>query len=203
MSLLYYSEYFGRKFLRISPWTRPSRRVHGIVYSCDLLLPLPSTLSSVLCPATVVPICQLSLNRRRRAGRHRHRLDPVLRPVGNGATVVTGNRPARRSVPISQSLTRLHVDRHSAQTGLKLVFGCLNVRSLTNKVDDLRTLLQEQSIDVMLLTETWHDADSISIRRFRTEGFNVIEHARPRVRDSTQCVQTMAVSLSSLRVEHV
>ena len=83
------------------------------------------------------------------------------------------------------------------------MFGCLNVRSLTNKVDDLRTLLQEQSIDVMLLTETWHDADSISIRRFRTEGFNVIEHARPRVRDSTQCVQTMAVSLSSLRVEHV
>jgi len=30
-----------------------------------------------------------------------------------------------------------------------------------------------------------YDADFISIRRFRTEGFDVIERARPRVRDST------------------
>ena len=58
---------------------------------------------------------------------------PVLRPVGNGATVITGNRPARRSdLPGSPSLMRVHVDRHSVPTGLKFVFGCLNVRSLTN-----------------------------------------------------------------------
>jgi len=31
-----------------------------------------------------------------------------------------------------------------------------------------------------VLSETWHDSDSISIRRLRTDGFSVDEHARPR-----------------------
>ena len=88
------------------------------------------------------------------------------------------------------------------------MFGCVIVRSLTNKVDDLLSLLQEQSIDVTLLTETWHDADSISIRRFRTEGFNVIERPRPWVHDSTLRtnhggVAVIAVAQNVARVEHV
>jgi exonuclease III len=32
----------------------------------------------------------------------------------------------------------------------------------------------------MLLTETWHDADSVSIRRLRAEGLQLIERSRPR-----------------------
>ena len=39
---------------------------------------------------------------------------------------------------------------------------------------------REHDLDVMLLTETWHDGDSVSIRRLRAEGLQVIERARPR-----------------------
>jgi len=35
-------------------------------------------------------------------------------------------------------------------------------------------------MDVLLLCETWHDRDSIAIRRLRADGFSVVEHARPR-----------------------
>jgi len=48
----------------------------------------------------------------------------------------------------------------------------------------------EHALDVMLLSETWHDGDSVSIRRLRSEGLQVLERARPR----TQPV--------SLRVNH-
>ena len=38
----------------------------------------------------------------------------------------------------------------------------------------------DQSIDVLCLCETWHDEDSVSIRRLRAEGLPVLERARPR-----------------------
>jgi len=33
---------------------------------------------------------------------------------------------------------------------------------------------------VLCLCETWHDEDSVSIRRLRAEGLQVLERARPR-----------------------
>ena len=39
---------------------------------------------------------------------------------------------------------------------------------------------RRQALDVLLLCETWHDADSVSIRRLRADGFTVVERARPR-----------------------
>jgi hypothetical protein len=32
----------------------------------------------------------------------------------------------------------------------------------------------------MLLTETWHEADSVSIQRLHAEGMQLIERSRPR-----------------------
>ena len=40
-----------------------------------------------------------------------------------------------------------------------LAFGCLNIRSLNNKLDDLLEVRRDQAIDVLCLVETWHDAD--------------------------------------------
>jgi len=39
---------------------------------------------------------------------------------------------------------------------------------------------RDQSIDVLCLCETWHNEDSVSIRRLRAEGLQVFERARPR-----------------------
>jgi len=77
------------------------------------------------------------------------------------------------------------VDRHAAPTGSKLAFGCLNIRSVSNKLDDLLNVCHDSAIDVLLLVETWHDADSVSFRRLRADGFQVVDRPRPRLRADT------------------
>jgi len=104
-----------------------------------------------------------------RGGRNRRPL-VLLRPVGNGVSVITGNRPVAciESLPPRQSsLQRVHIDRHSAPCGDELVFGSLNVCSLGNKLEDLLDVHRDQSLDVMCLVETWHDSESVSLRRLR------------------------------------
>jgi len=64
--------------------------------------------------------------------------------------------------------------------GRHLAFGCLNVRSLNNKLDDMLDPRRTHSLQVLLLVETWHDSDSVAIRRIGADGFSVIECARPR-----------------------
>ena len=63
------------------------------------------------------------------------------------------------------------------------VFGCLNVRSLLNKFDDVSELCRNCHIDVPCLTETWHDADSAVLGRLRNAGYNVADCPRPRTAD--------------------
>ena len=47
----------------------------------------------------------------------------------------------------------------------------MNVRSLSpSKLDDLLVEFRDRQLDVLLLCETWHDADSVSIRRLRADG---------------------------------
>ena len=55
----------------------------------------------------------------------------------------------------------------------------MNVRSASGKIDII-AMKRDQSIDVLCLCETWHDEDSVSIRRLRAEGLQVLERARPR-----------------------
>lgn len=120
---------------------------------------------------------------------------PSLRSIGNGAAVVTGNRPYRRRrercPSTSTSLREVPIvpQRHTRQLGRYLAFACMNVRSLSpTKLDDLLVEFHDSSPDVMLLCETWHDADSVAIRRLRADGFSVVERAhvaRPRPSMST------------------
>lgn len=62
-------------------------------------------------------------------------------------------------------------------------FGCLNIRSLLNKFDDVVELCRDRHIDLLCLTETWHDADSAVLGRLRCAGFNVVDRPRPRAVD--------------------
>ena len=55
------------------------------------------------------------------------------------------------------SLVQVRVERHSAPRYAGMSFGCLNIRSLGNKQDDMLEVRRYRQIDVMFLTETWHD----------------------------------------------
>ena len=114
---------------------------------------------------------------------------PCLRAVGNGACVITGNRPPVRPVRSDNinnhrpSLVSVSVLRHTETVGRALTFGSMNVRSLSlSKLDDLLDVAHDCRLDVLLLCETWHDSDTVSIRRLRASGYAVVERARPRPR---------------------
>jgi hypothetical protein len=75
------------------------------------------------------------------------------------------------------------------------------VRSLQNKTDDILELQRHLSLDLFLLVESWHDDDSVCIRRLRREGFNVVDQPRPRLRSaSTSTNHGGVVIMSSPRV---
>ena len=101
----------------------------------------------------------------------------------------SGSRhPRRSSSPYS---TGRHLKDISTSN---LAFGLLNVRSLNNKVDKILDLLRCESIDVIFLTETWHDATSVALCRLRAAAYTVIDRPRPRDLD--------AAASASLHVNH-
>ena len=58
--------------------------------------------------------------------------------------------------------------RHAQQTVRVCTIGSFNVRSLSpSKLDDLLLVTRDYSLDVLLLCETWHDADSVSTDQLR------------------------------------
>ena len=50
----------------------------------------------------------------------------------------------------------------------------------------------------MLLSETWHDGDSVSIRHLRSEGLQVLERARPRTRPVSLRVNNGGVAIAAV-----
>ena len=73
---------------------------------------------------------------------------PVLRPIVNGAFVASGNKPpARRCVYGSDRWNVLPVSaaaqRHMKPVGRNLVFGSMNIRSLS-KLDELLVEFNDQ-----------------------------------------------------------
>ena len=73
-------------------------------------------------------------------------------------------------------------------------FGTTNVRSLSpSKLEDLLGVFEDHSLGVMLLNETWNDADSVSIRRLGADGFSVVKRAGPCRREASLKKSTMVV----------
>jgi hypothetical protein len=135
-----------------------------------------------------------------RSGRFVRRT-PTLQPVSNGAFIIAGNG---RGVPVrsvcspslpAPSLLRVHVDRHSSPPARRLVFGCLNICRLVNKLDGLLEMCRDQHIDVQFLVETWCDSDDVSIGRLRAAGFQVVDCPRPRT-----CTDTLATNHGGVAV---
>ena len=76
---------------------------------------------------------------------------------------------------------RIRPIRHSRPPIRRLTFGVMNVHSANDKIDNILAFRREHRLDILLLCESWHDKDSVSIRRLRSDGMRVIEEARPRV----------------------
>ena len=66
------------------------------------------------------------------------------------------------------------------QPDLRLSYATLNIRSVNNKIEDVRQLMIDRKLNILALTETWHeDSDCSTIKRLRSLGINVIETASP------------------------
>jgi len=104
----------------------------------------------------------------------------------NKPQIATVNQPVPHpSSHPHPSLLQVHINRRPAPPDRQLVLGTLNIRSIANKVDDLVEVRRAQKIDVLFLVETWHDSDSVSLRRLRAEGFQIVDRPRPRTRTNT------------------
>jgi len=53
-----------------------------------------------------------------------------------------------------------------------IVFGCLNIRLLITKFDDVTKLFRDHHIDLLCLMESWCDSDSAVLGRLRNAGYN-------------------------------
>ena len=111
---------------------------------------------------------------------------------------VSADAPAERQIPVRITVRRhrvlssdkpahrvlCHIPRAPRHLHRRTSLSCglLNVRSLHHKVDDVFDIQRQHSLDVFLLTETWHDSDSVSISRLRRAGFSVADQPRPRLR---------------------
>ena len=100
-----------------------------------------------------------------------------------------------RSLPTLQLPQR--IGRHHKPDCFPITFGLLNVQSLNNKVDDILSLRRDHSLDLLLLVETWHDTDSVSLRRLRFSGLEVIDRPRPRLRSDTLATNHGGVAIAS------
>jgi len=99
-----------------------------------------------------------------------------------------------------------HSYRHSTPKSSNLVFGCLNIRSPANKLDDVLDLRRYQRIDVLFLVETWHDTDSVCLNRLRADGFQVVDRPRPRLHNNTVATNhggVAALAVPGIRLSRV
>ena len=130
------------------------RRPQSWAYSRECLLSFRLTARVPLTAETAMCVQQLGLRRHRgrRAGRRsRQRPVPCLRPAGNGAFVVTGNRPStsthRHRRRDSPCLIKVPVLRHTEARCRNIVFGSMNIRSLSPiKLDHLLVEFRDRSL---------------------------------------------------------
>jgi len=101
------------------------------------------------------------------------------------------------------TLMTVRVLRHTTLVVQRLMFGTLNVQSANNKIDEIMDIRHDHALDVMLLSETWHDSDSVSIRRLRAEGLQVLERARPRAWPSSLHVNHGGVAIAAVPGVHM
>ena len=67
----------------------------------------------------------------------------------------------------------------SRSTGDGIRAGCVNAQSINNKTAIIQELIAPQRLDLLLVTETWHEtSDSLSLRRLIPNGCSYIDASR-------------------------
>ena len=164
-----------------------------VIYDTEYLRSLrsvPVTSQTWLSTETFQHIRELGISRRHRGRRGGVRLracrPPILQQLPCGAWVIVGSRrPApRRDVVYDRPrcLVPVPIQRHAVVPSRDVIFSSINIRSLSAKFDAVLEEFRDRRFDLLMLQETWHDTDDVTIRRLRTEGYSVIERARPRSR---------------------
>ena len=100
--------------------------------------------------------------RGRRAGRNTQRPITVVDSTLTGARYGHRRRGARIHTRGSNvnNLIRPRLMRHAFRPVSKIVCATLNVRSLRNKVDAVDDLVRSEGLDVLGVTESWHEDSS-------------------------------------------
>ena len=93
----------------------------------------------------------------------------------NPSTTSPGVLAASADNDIQSNLIRLKIARDA------IIKDCpVNFATLNNKIEDVSTLMADQNLHVLALTETWReDSECAPIKRLRCMGLNVLEAARP------------------------
>jgi len=98
-------------------------------------------------------------------------LNQRISPIVTVATTVKTNNNTNLLYP--------PMSRHIIQPVRSLTCATLNIRSLRNKIDAVDELICANGLDLLALTETWHeDSNCITIGRLRELHYSVMEEAR-------------------------
>jgi len=103
--------------------------------------------------------------------------DPASMPTSSAASSRIPDVVDRRA---TDCLIRPDLQRHACHPTRQLMCATLNIHSIANKVDVVSQCWRDHGLDVLGLTETWHeDADDVALRRLRSTGLQMLERARP------------------------
>ena len=95
---------------------------------------------------------------------------------GVSSPIISLHSPSSSST-VPPNLLRQRIQRHTISVDRRLRIGALNIRSVNNDTDDVRYIVDSHHLDVIALTETWHeDADYVPIKILR--GLGLVEAAR-------------------------
>lgn len=102
------------------------------------------------------------------------------RPVRKAIFSLRLWRPARQRLH-QQRLRHsasAHGQRQATDNGVAL--GCVNARSVGNKAATLCRIITDEHLDILAITETWHEcSESTVLKRVTPLGYNCIDAARP------------------------
>jgi len=76
-----------------------------------------------------------------------------------------------------------------------VTFGCINIRSVLHKFDDINELFRDRHLELLCITESWHHTNSAVLGRLRCSGFNVVDRPRPHVSGADNFSVNQAVFL--------
>lgn len=118
--------------------------------------------------------------RSQRMGQRLQRPISVIAPHKLRQPAVVMHSKAESKSQARSALLYPQIQRHSNVQTRKLCFGLQNVQSINSKLDNVVDLLEDYHLNLLVLTETWHeDLDWVAIRILRGLGLSVIEAARP------------------------